>query len=93
MGYALPGAPLTTEALLRRIRENFAVDVGRPGRTVALKLAVNSRHICRDLLQRHERARVGDSNADLAARAVQAALREAAIGVAEITANMPRIHR
>ena len=85
MGYALPGLPLTTEALLARIRENFAVDVGRPGRVVALKLAVNSRHICRDFSQRFEHPRVGDSNAELAARAVQAALQDAALEVADLS--------
>ena len=85
MGYALPGEALTTEALLARIEENFGVDVRRAGRAVARKLGVHTRHLCRDLRQRHERPRAGENNAALAARAVQAALQEAAISVADLS--------
>ena len=85
MGYALPGEPLTTEALLTRIAENFNVDIRRAAKVVARKLGVNSRHVCRDLRQRHERPRAGDNNAELAARAVRAALLEAGLRVADLS--------
>ena len=84
MGYALPGAALDTETLLARINDNFGIDLTRTGGVVARRLAVRTRHVCRDLRYRHERPRPEDSNAALAARAVQAALDEAGLDAADL---------
>lgn len=84
-GYALPGEPVTTEQLLACIERNFGVDVRATGTAVARKLGVASRHLCRDLLQRHERPRLGENNAALAARAVEQALQDAGVGVADLS--------
>ena len=84
-GSALPGEPVTTEALLACIDKNFAVDIGRCGLAMARKLGIQSRHVCRDLVQRSEQARAGDANADLAARAVSAALQDAGLGVEDLS--------
>ena len=85
MGYALPGAPLTTEALLARIDENFGIDVRRAGTAVARKLGVDARHVCRELVARHERPRSGENNAALATRAVRSALQEAGVRVTDLS--------
>ena len=85
LGFALPGEPVTNDDLLIRMREQFGVDIERAGRMVAAKLAVTSRHICRNFLERREPPRRGDDNAHLAARAVSAALEEAAINVADLS--------
>jgi len=80
MGTALPGEPVSTAKLLERLHTQFEVDVRRQGLTLAAKLGIHTRHICRDLAHRHEAPRAGDSNAELAARALQAALDESGIG-------------
>jgi len=45
---ALPGDPLTTDELLERLAARFALDLGRVGRTIARRLGVETRHVCRD---------------------------------------------
>jgi 3-oxoacyl-[acyl-carrier-protein] synthase III len=79
MGHALPGAALHTAELLARMHERFGIDVKHRGAAAARLLGVQSRHVCRDLLARHEAPRAGDSNAELAARALQAALNQAGL--------------
>ena len=85
MGFALPGEPLATEALLARMEDNFGIDVRRAGTAVARKLRINSRHLCRDLRRRHERPRAGENNAALAARAVHTALQQAGVRVSDLS--------
>lgn len=84
MGHALPGEALSTEALLERVSRHCDVDVTRMARALGRRLGVHARHVCRDLKLRHERPRPGDSNAALAARAVQAALREAGLQASDL---------
>jgi 3-oxoacyl-[acyl-carrier-protein] synthase III len=79
MGTALPGAPVSTTELLELLHARFQVDVRRRGTALASRLGIHTRHLCRDFLQRHEAPRRGDTNAELAARALQAALDEAGI--------------
>lgn len=79
MGRALPGEALSTQQLLERIHQIFSVDVRRTGAITARRLGVETRHVCRDFVERHERPRAGHSNAELAAHALQKALDEAGL--------------
>jgi len=85
MGHALPGEAVTTDSLLAHVDATFGLDLGGRGRAVARRLRVGSRHLARDLRQRHESARPGSSNAELAARAVRSALQDAGRDIAEIS--------
>lgn len=79
MGTALPGPPVSTTELLERLQSRFEVDVRRQGTVLAARLGIRTRHISRDLAHRYEATRGGDSNAELAARALQAALAESGL--------------
>ena len=83
-GTALPGKPLFTEELLERLVSRFAVDVRRRGRSLAHRLGIATRHISRALEKRFEGTRPGYANAELAATAVQCALRDAGARVADL---------
>lgn len=84
MGTAFPGPPLGTDALLERIEARFGVAVARRGRAFAAKLGIETRHICRDFESRHEGPRAGDSNPELAARALRRALDQAGVRADEL---------
>ncbi len=84
-GAALPGNAVTTEEILSRLHLRFGIDVRRQGRSVAERLGVNTRYISRDLAFRHETPRSGDSNAELAARALRDALDEARVDPRELS--------
>jgi len=84
MGVALPGEPLSTAELLERLRARFEVDVRRRGGRVADRLGIHSRHLCRDFAQRLEPPRSGDTNAELAARALRAALNDSGVAPHEL---------
>jgi 3-oxoacyl-[acyl-carrier-protein] synthase-3 len=77
MGTALPGVSVSTAELLTRIEKRFGVEVSRRGTALANRLKIATRHICRDFEKRHEAPRPGNSNPDLAATALRAALDEA----------------
>ena len=83
-GLALPGEPVSTDALIALIGDRFGIGCEREALAVAQRLAIQARHVCRDFTDRHEPARGGDSNADLAARAVSAALADAGIAINNI---------
>ena len=74
MATALPGPPVSTVELLERLQSRFEGDVRRQGLVLAARLGIRARHICRDFTRRHEAPRGGDTNAELAARALQAEL-------------------
>jgi 3-oxoacyl-[acyl-carrier-protein] synthase-3 len=78
-GSALPGKEIPTEELLERIYTRFGADVRRQGAALAERLGIRSRYVCRDFVRRHEAPRSGDTNAELAARAVRTALNDAGI--------------
>lgn len=78
-GRALPGPAIETDDLLDRVERVFRVRVARRGRAIARRLGIRARHLCRNLVARHESPRAGQRNADLAADAVCAALREAGL--------------
>jgi 3-oxoacyl-[acyl-carrier-protein] synthase-3 len=84
MQTALPGEPLTTDELLERLAMRFDVDVRRAGRTIARRLGVETRHVCRDFQERRERPRPGHRNCELAAEALRGALREAGLAASDL---------
>jgi 3-oxoacyl-[acyl-carrier-protein] synthase-3 len=84
MQAALPGDPLATEELLERLASRFAVDVRRAGRTIARRLGVATRHVCRDFRERRERPRPGHRNCELAAEALRGALSEAGLAPGDL---------
>ena len=79
MGTALPGPPVSTADLLARVEKRFGAGVtrGRRGSSLANRLKIATRHLCRDFEARHEVPRGGHSNPDLAAAALHAALNRA----------------
>jgi 3-oxoacyl-[acyl-carrier-protein] synthase-3 len=84
MGTALPGRPVTTAQLLKRIEDRFGVAVSRRGAALASRLKIATRHVCRDFEARREAPRPGNSNPDLAAIALRMALEEARLDVREL---------
>jgi len=84
MGTALPGRPVTTAQLLKRIEGRFGVAVSRRGAALASRLKIATRHVCRDFETRREAPRPGNSNPDLAAIALRMALEEARLDVGEL---------
>jgi len=84
MGTALPGPPVSTAELLERVETRFGVAVARRGTTLADKLKIATRHLCRDFAARHEGPRPGHANPDLAATALRAALADAHLGVGDL---------
>ncbi|MBV9724890.1 MAG: 3-oxoacyl-ACP synthase [Gammaproteobacteria bacterium] len=85
MGVALPGEPLPTAELLERLRTRFQVDVRRQAKVALDRLRIHTRHVCRDFAHRHEAPRPGDTNAQLAARALRAALDESRVAPHELS--------
>ena len=83
-GSALPGDAVSTNTLIALIGDRFGIACEREAAAVAQRLAIHSRHVCRDFAHRQEPARAGDSNADLAARAVNAALADAGVAIDDI---------
>ncbi len=84
-GAALPGPPVPTEALLELVERRFGVEVRARGEAYAGKLGVKSRHVARDFRERREGPRAGDSNPQLAARAVRAALEDAGLRLKDLS--------
>ena len=84
MGTALPGPLVTTAQLLRLIEDRFAVAVSRRGTTLANRLKIATRHVCRDFESRREAPRPGNSNPDLATAALRVALAEAQLKVGDL---------
>ena len=84
-GAALPGPPVTTEALGARVAERFGFAQPRRALAVAARMGIAARHIVRDFDAAQEGPRAGDDNAALCARAVQAALAAAQLGEGAVT--------
>lgn len=81
-GVALPGPPVSTAQLLSILHERFGVGLHRlVAREVAKRMGIETRHISRDLVQAIEAPRNGDTNPDLATRALGDALAEAQLTV------------
>jgi 3-oxoacyl-[acyl-carrier-protein] synthase III len=84
MGAALPDAALSTEDLIALMAARFGFARGRAAQGVADRMAIQSRHFCRPFEARVEQPRDDQSNPDLAARAVRAALDEAGLVIGDI---------
>lgn len=85
MGLALPGPAVSTDALIARVETNFDLSLRDRAEAIAAKLGVERRHLSRDLRAPVEAPRAGDGNADLAARAVRAALDDAGLRTRDLT--------
>ena len=83
-GQALPGRPVSTDALVAMLEERFAFSAGREGRAIAKRMGIATRHISRPFLERCEGALAGCSNAELSAIAVKHALDDAGVSIDEI---------
>ena len=84
MGTALPGPPVSSAELLDVVERRFGVALSRPGRVLAARLRIATRHFCREFTARHEAPRPGHSNPDLAAAALQRALEQAGLEVDDL---------
>jgi len=78
-GAALPGEPISTEELLTAVDRRFGLSLARQGMTIAHKLGIRTRHLCRDMAIRLEAPRKGHRNPELAAAALRGALLEAGL--------------
>ena len=78
-GAALPGNPVSSDALVALMGARFGLKRQRQALGVADRLGITQRHICRDFNARHEVARAGDGNDSLAARALTQALDRAGL--------------
>ena len=78
-GRALPGPAIATGDLIATMQQRFGFSRTREAAAIARRLGIESRHLCRDFAGRDEAPRSGDSNSELAARAVRAALAEAGL--------------
>lgn len=83
-GSALPGIAIETPALLARMKQRFGFARDHQAQVVADRMAITSRHLCRDFQTCDEDARPGDSNPELAARAVQRALADAGLTISDV---------
>ena len=84
MGVALPGPPVSTPELLMRLEEHFGIALLRHGTALSKRLKIRARHLSRDFQGRHEIARHGHSNPDLAAAALRRALKDARLEIGDI---------
>jgi 3-oxoacyl-[acyl-carrier-protein] synthase-3 len=84
-GAAVPGEPITTEALLTAVDRRFDLSLRRPGVAIANKLGIRTRHLCRDMAMRLETPRKGHRNPELAAAALRGALGEAGLVAQDLT--------
>jgi 3-oxoacyl-[acyl-carrier-protein] synthase-3 len=78
-GAALPGEPISTEDLLTLVDRRFGLSLHRRGRSIAHKLGIRTRHLCRNMAIRLESPRKGHRNPELAAAALRGALIEAGL--------------
>lgn len=83
-GAALPGKPISTSDLLAKISERFGIHYPRFVNKIVKQLGIETRHICRNFELPLESPRTGDTNPDLAARALQEALAESELTPSEI---------
>jgi 3-oxoacyl-[acyl-carrier-protein] synthase III len=83
-GMVLPGPSIPTSELIALMKDRFAFGRAREAEALAKRMQIKSRHLCRDFNDFHEAARAGTSNADLAAGAIMAALKDAGISVHDI---------
>lgn len=79
MGHAVPGPAIATADLVAMMNTRFGFTRGREASVIASRMGIEHRHICRPFEGRHEEARAGDGNPELAARALRVALDQAGL--------------
>lgn len=72
-GSALPGEPVTSGALLERLRSRFGIDGTRRGLAIARRLGIRTRYLARSFDEGREAPRPGCHAHDLASEALVAA--------------------
>lgn len=83
-GVALPGRAVSTDELVTLLEDRFAFPAGREARAIGKRMGISTRHISRAFRERHESALACCSNAELSAIAVNHALDDAGLSIAEI---------
>jgi 3-oxoacyl-[acyl-carrier-protein] synthase III len=83
-GSALPDAPVGSEVLIDHMAAQFGLAREREARAIVRQLAIHNRHFCRPFEARREVARPGQSNPELVAHAVAAALADAGLDIGDI---------
>lgn len=83
-GSALPGPPVTTEALIDAVEARFGGLRRRAVLALAQRMGIATRHVCRGWLASGEGPEPGRSNPELAAQAARAALGQAGIEARDI---------
>ncbi len=78
-GQSLPGTPVTNEHLATVVGELHGAPLARRFRTIAARLRIVERHLCRDFANPVSGPRAGDTNPDLCARALREALQAAGL--------------
>ena len=84
MGTALPGVPIGTDELLDLVEARFDLSLRGCGVTIARKLGIQFRHVCRPFDHPLEGTRPGQRNPELAAQAVRDALEEAGLAASDL---------
>lgn len=79
-GQSLPGTPVSNERLASVVLEWHDVALARRFSTIANRLGIVERHLCRDFTIPVSGPRAGDTNPDLCARALREALQAAGLG-------------
>ena len=77
VGVALPGEAITTESLCQHIQDQFGIKTARHASILAPRLGVKTRYLCRDFKEAIEAPRAGSRNPELAAQAIQNAMKMA----------------
>ena len=83
-GSAVPGDPVTTEALIDLFARQFAFRKERVARTIAERMGIAARHFARPFAAAQELPRDGQSNAELAALSVHRALADAGVAICDV---------
>lgn len=78
-GWAVPGDPVTSEALISTMSDRFGFADTRQARALGRRLSVDTRHFGRAFADAIESPRLGQSNPELAVAALAEALAEAGL--------------
>ncbi len=83
-GSALPGEAIDTDRLVGMMEQRFGLTRGREARAVARRMGIGQRHVCRPFDAASEEPRAGQSNPELCARAIRAALADAGVNLSDL---------
>ncbi len=83
-GSALPGEAVDSDSLIGMMEQRFGLTRGREARAVARRMHIKQRHICRAFDAATEEPRPGQSNPELCAQAIRAALDDAGMQLGDL---------